>query len=83
MPAHPDVVPGLEQLLADGYRLLTLTNSPSRPGLASPLDNAGLDELDRHAQSGDACTDDRDAGCPDGHRHLEVARSRRRMIIVG
>jgi hypothetical protein len=45
--------------------------------------DAGLDELDRHAQSGDACTDDRDAGCPDGHRHLEVARSRRGMIIVG
>jgi 2-haloacid dehalogenase len=42
MPAHPDVVPGLEQLLADGYRLVTLTNSPSQPGLASPLDHAGL-----------------------------------------
>lgn len=42
MPAHPDAAPGLEKLLSDGYRLVTLTNSPGRPRLRSPLDNAGL-----------------------------------------
>lgn len=42
MPAHPDAAPGLETLRADGYRLVTLTNSPHRPNVASPLDNAGL-----------------------------------------
>jgi 2-haloacid dehalogenase len=42
MPAHPDVEPGLRRLLADGYRLVTLTNSPHRPDAPSPLENAGL-----------------------------------------
>jgi 2-haloacid dehalogenase len=42
LPAHPDVVPGLQRLANDGYRLVTLTNSPHRPGSPSPLDNAGL-----------------------------------------
>lgn len=42
MPAHPDVAPGLARLRADGYRLVTLTNSPHRPDVASPLDVAGL-----------------------------------------
>jgi 2-haloacid dehalogenase len=42
MPAHPDAAPGLERLRADGYRLVTLTNSPHRPNVPSPLDNAGL-----------------------------------------
>lgn len=45
MPAHPDVVPGLQQLAAGGYRLVTLTNSPHRPDSPSPLDNAGLCEF--------------------------------------
>lgn len=31
MPAHPDVAPGLASLRADGYRLVTLTNSPIAP----------------------------------------------------
>lgn len=42
MPAHLDVAPGLERLLADGYRVATLTNSPHRPDSPSPLDKAGL-----------------------------------------
>lgn len=42
MPAHPDVQPGLDRLRSHGYRLVTLTNSPHRPGAASPLENAGL-----------------------------------------
>jgi 2-haloacid dehalogenase len=42
MPAHPDVAEGLAALRAHGYRLVTLTNSPPRPGVATPLENAGL-----------------------------------------
>jgi 2-haloacid dehalogenase len=44
MPAHPDAAPGLDRLLADGYRLVTLTNSPHRPNAPSPLENAGLSQ---------------------------------------
>src|ERR1700754_1717467 len=32
MPAHPDVEPGLTRLKDAGFRLVTLTNSPSNPG---------------------------------------------------
>ncbi|MET0703551.1 MAG: haloacid dehalogenase type II [Mycobacterium sp.] len=42
MPAHPDVAPGLARLRESGYRLVTLTNSPHRSDVPSPLDNAGL-----------------------------------------
>jgi 2-haloacid dehalogenase len=48
MPAHPDVAPGLERLLADGHRLVTLTNSPHRPDVPSPLEHAGLDGYFEH-----------------------------------
>ncbi|GAB3011975.1 haloacid dehalogenase type II [Mycobacterium bourgelatii] len=42
MPAHPDVIEGLDRLRTNGFRLVTLTNSPHREGSPSPLDNAGL-----------------------------------------
>ncbi|CDO06656.1 haloacid dehalogenase type II [Mycolicibacterium cosmeticum] len=42
MPAHPDVEPGLHRLRDHGYRLVTLTNSPLRADIPTPLDNAGL-----------------------------------------
>jgi 2-haloacid dehalogenase len=42
MPAHPDVAEGLEALHAHGYRLVTLTNSPPKPGAPTPLEHAGL-----------------------------------------
>lgn len=42
MPAHPDAVDGLTALRDNGFRLVTLTNSPHRPGVRTPLDNAGL-----------------------------------------
>jgi 2-haloacid dehalogenase len=42
MPAHPDSARGLQQLKDDGYRLVTLTNSPHLPNVGSPLENAGL-----------------------------------------
>jgi 2-haloacid dehalogenase len=48
MPAHPDVAAGLAALRANGYRLVTLTNSPPRPGVATPLEYAGLaDDFER------------------------------------
>jgi 2-haloacid dehalogenase len=45
MPAHPDAVGGLTALRDNGFRLVTLTNSPHRPGVQTPLDNAGLADL--------------------------------------
>lgn len=45
MPAHPDVAHGLATLRAQGYRLVTLTNSPTSSGAPTPLDNAGVAEF--------------------------------------
>ncbi|HEX9834373.1 MAG TPA: haloacid dehalogenase type II [Mycobacterium sp.] len=45
MPAHPDVAGGLKALSAQGYPLVTLTNSPPKPGMPTPLENAGLAEF--------------------------------------
>lgn len=42
MPAHPDVADGLRRLEADGYRLVTLTNSPPVANGPTPLENAGI-----------------------------------------
>jgi 2-haloacid dehalogenase len=42
MPAHADVAEGLATLRDNGFRLVTLTNSPPNPSGASPLENAGL-----------------------------------------
>jgi 2-haloacid dehalogenase len=42
MPAHPDVPAGLKQLKDAGFRLVTLSNSPSHP-VSSPLKHAGID----------------------------------------
>ena len=41
MPAHPDVSPGLSLLKDAGFRLVTLTNSPTHPR-GSPLERAGI-----------------------------------------
>jgi 2-haloacid dehalogenase len=42
LPAHRDVAEGLDMLQSAGFRLVTLTNSPSLSGGRSPLDHAGL-----------------------------------------
>lgn len=42
MPAHPDVADGLTALSAQGYRLVTLTNSPPNSRIQTPLEHAGL-----------------------------------------
>lgn len=54
MPAHPDVVDGLNRLRDDGLRLVSLTNSPHRPGTPTPLENAGLADLFEQQLSVDA-----------------------------
>ncbi|WP_158808008.1 haloacid dehalogenase type II [Beijerinckia sp. L45] len=45
MPAHPEVLEGLERLKDAGFRLMTLTNSSPRSGKTSPLENAGVAHL--------------------------------------
>jgi 2-haloacid dehalogenase len=45
MPAHPDVVGGLETLRYNGFRLVTLTNSPPQPEGRSALERAGLGDF--------------------------------------
>ena len=42
MPAHRDVSDGLRRLKDQGYRLVTLTNSPPVAGGSTPLENAGI-----------------------------------------
>jgi len=44
LPPHPDVRAGLEALKAQGYTLVTLTNSSNR-GVRTQLENAGLADL--------------------------------------
>jgi 2-haloacid dehalogenase len=55
MPAHPDVADGLTMLRDNGFRLVTLTNSPPNPSGASPLESAGLGGYFERQFSVDAC----------------------------
>jgi 2-haloacid dehalogenase len=55
MPAHPDVADGLKELRDNGFRLVTLTNSPHHPDVATPLENAGLAGYFEHQLTVDAC----------------------------
>src|SRR5882757_6007501 len=55
MPAHPDVRDGLTALRDNGFRLVTLTNSPPNPDGPSPLEHAGLDGHFERQFSVDAC----------------------------
>jgi 2-haloacid dehalogenase len=55
MPAHSDVEDSLIALRDNGFRLVTLTNSPPNPDRPSPLDNAGLGHLFERQLSVDAC----------------------------
>ena len=55
MPAHPDVTDGLTMLRDNGFRLVTLTNSPPNPSGASPLESAGLGGYFERQFSVDAC----------------------------
>lgn len=55
MPAHPDVAESLTALRDNGFRLATLTNSPHRPGVETPLDNAGLSDFFEQQLSVESC----------------------------
>jgi 2-haloacid dehalogenase len=55
MPAHPDVAPALAELRANGFRLVTLTNSPHSEGVPTPLENAGLAGFFEHQLSVESC----------------------------
>jgi 2-haloacid dehalogenase len=55
MPAHPDVIEALTTLRDNGFRLITLTNSPHRSGVRTPLENAGLAELFEQQFSVESC----------------------------
>ncbi len=55
MPAHPDVADGLTALHDNGFRLVTLTNSPPNPDGPSPLEHAGLGHFFERQFSVDAC----------------------------
>jgi len=55
MPPHPDTVAGLTRLRDNGFRLVTLTNSPPNPGGPTPLENAGLAGLFERMLSVDPC----------------------------
>ena len=55
MPAHPDVIEALTALRDNGFRLITLTNSPHRSGVRTPLENAGLAELFEQQFSVESC----------------------------
>jgi 2-haloacid dehalogenase len=55
MPAHPDVADGLTALRDNGFRLVTLTNSPHIPGAQTPLENAGLADFFEQQFSIESC----------------------------
>lgn len=55
MPAHPDAADGLARLRDNGFRLVTLTNSPPNPTGPTALQRSGLAEFFEHQLSVDAC----------------------------
>jgi 2-haloacid dehalogenase len=55
MPAHPDVEDGLVALRDNGFRLVTLTNSPPNPDGPTPLEHAGLAHHFEQRFSVDTC----------------------------
>jgi 2-haloacid dehalogenase len=55
MPAHPDVEAGLTTLRDNGFRLVTLTNSPPSTGRPSPLEHAGLADFFEQTFSVESC----------------------------
>src|ERR1700756_3786866 len=55
MPAHPDVADGLTALRDNGFRLVTLTNSPHKARMQTPLENAGLAHFFEQQFSVESC----------------------------
>lgn len=54
MPAHPDAADGLAALRDNGFRLVTLTNSPPNPDGPTALQHSGLADFFEHQMSVDA-----------------------------
>lgn len=54
MPAHPDAAEGLASLRDNGFRLVTLTNSPPNPDGPTALQSSGLAGYFEHQLSVDA-----------------------------
>lgn len=54
MPAHPDATEGLVAMRDNGFRLVTLSNSPPNPDGPTALQNSGLGEYFEHQLSVDA-----------------------------
>lgn len=54
MPAHPDAAEGLVAMRDNGFRLVTLSNSPPNPDGPTALQNSGLGEYFEHQLSVDA-----------------------------
>ncbi|MEE2854137.1 MAG: haloacid dehalogenase type II [Actinomycetota bacterium] len=54
MPAHPDAAEGLAALRDNGFRLVTLSNSPPNPDGPTALQNSGLAGYFEHQLSVDA-----------------------------
>lgn len=55
MPAHPDAAEGLTRLRDNGFRLVTLTNSPPNPDGPTALQSSGLAKFFEQQLSVDAC----------------------------
>lgn len=68
MPAHADVTDGLTMLRDNGFRMVTLTNSPPNPAGPSPLAKAGLSGYFERQFSVDACRTFKPA--PDTYAHV-------------
>jgi 2-haloacid dehalogenase len=84
MPAHPDVADGLTALRDNGFRLVTLTNSPPNPDGLSPLQNAGLGGYFEHQFSVDACRTFKPARDVYDHvcRELQIAPAECMMVAA-
>ncbi|OBH64218.1 haloacid dehalogenase type II [Mycobacterium sp. E2479] len=54
MPAHPDAADGLAVLRDNGFRLVTLSNSPPNPDGPTALQRSGLADFFEHQLSVDA-----------------------------
>jgi 2-haloacid dehalogenase len=84
MPAHPDVADGLTALRDNGFRLVTLTNSPPNPHGPSPLEHAGLGGFFERQFSVDPCRTYKPA--PAVYRHvcqeLDVAPAECMMVAA-
>ncbi len=55
MPAHPDATDGLATLRDNGFRLVSLTNSPPNPDGPTALQHSGLGEFFEQQLTVDAC----------------------------